>query len=75
MSEFFKTYTVDEIIELSKKPIEYGDLNDMQSLHHLRGEINSFLYQNKNISDSVRNTLELLVILLNNQMEQIRGLR
>ena len=75
MSEFFKTYTVDEIIELSKKPIEYDALNDMQSLHHLRGEINRFLYQNKNISDSVRDTLDLLVVLLNNEMEKTRGLR
>jgi len=75
MSEFFKTYTVDEIAELANKPTNYAGFNDMQSLHHMRAELYSVLHMNKNISDSVRNTLELMVTLINNEMEKSRGLK
>tara|TARA_R110002020_G_scaffold470333_1_gene696135 strand:- start:1227 stop:1454 length:228 start_codon:yes stop_codon:yes gene_type:complete len=75
MSEFFKSYSVDEIIDLANEPIDYSKFNDMQSLHHLRAEISSVLYHNKKISDSIRNTLELLVTLINNEMDKSRGLR
>ena len=75
MSEFFKTYSVDEIIELAKEPVNYAGFNDMQSMHHLRAELNNVLYKNENISDSVRSTLELMVTLINNEMEKSRGLK
>ena len=75
MSEFFKAYSVDEIIELANEPVNYAGFNDMQSMHHLRAELNSVLYKNENISDSVRNTLELMVTLINNEMEKSRGLK
>ena len=75
MSNFFKSYTVGELLEIANEPVDYGSMNDIQSLHHLRNEINNILFQNNKISGSVRNTLELLVNLINNEIETSLGLR
>ena len=72
MSEFFKSSTVKELLELSDKPVDYEGLNDIQSLHHVRNEVNKVLSLNSSVSEAVRCTLELLVILVNNEMDKLR---
>ncbi len=72
MSEFFTSSTVGELLELSDKPVDYEGLNDIQSLHHVRNEVNKVLSLNSSVSEAVRCTLELLVILVNNEMDKLR---
>jgi hypothetical protein len=72
MSEFFTSSTVEELLELSDKPVDYEGLNDIQSLHHVRNEVNKVLSLNSSVSEAVRCTLELLVILVNNEMDKLR---
>ena len=72
MSEFFTSSTVEELLKLSDKPVDYEGLNDIQSLHHVRNEVNKVLSLNSSVSEAVRCTLELLVILVNNEMDKLR---
>lgn len=72
MSEFFTSSTVEELLELSDKPVDYEGLNDIQSLYHVRNEVNKVLSLNSSVSEAVRCTLELLVILVNNEMDKLR---
>lgn len=72
MSEFFTSSTIEELLKLSDNPVDYEGLNDIQSLHHVRNEVNKVLSLNSSVSEAVRCTLELLVILVNNEMDKLR---
>ena len=72
MSEFFTSSSVADLLKVADKSVDYEGLNDIQSLHHVRNEVNKILAMNNMVSDSVRCTLELLVILVNNEMDKLR---
>tara|TARA_R100001510_G_scaffold14470_1_gene11728 strand:- start:759 stop:992 length:234 start_codon:yes stop_codon:yes gene_type:complete len=72
MSEFFTSSSVADLLKVADKSVDYEGLSDIQSLHHVRNEVNKILAMNNMVSDSVKCTLELLVILVNNEMDKLR---
>tara|TARA_R110002012_G_scaffold316345_1_gene531210 strand:+ start:240 stop:464 length:225 start_codon:yes stop_codon:yes gene_type:complete len=74
MSKFFTSSTVDDLIELAKKPVDYSSFDDINALHHMRHEASCIIHENDRVSDSVRASLESIVSLINDEIDKSRGL-
>ena len=72
MSEFFTSSSVADLLEIADKSVDYEGLNDIQSLHHVRNEVNKILSMNNMVSDSVRTTLEFMAMLVDYKMDELR---